>query len=60
VDDCIEKGVKALLVISAGFGETGGAGREREAAILEKVRLAGVRMIGPNCMGSSTPIRPCG
>jgi acetate---CoA ligase (ADP-forming) len=51
VDDCIAKGIKALLIISAGFGETGAAGREREAAILEKVRAAGVRLIGPNCMG---------
>jgi acetyl coenzyme A synthetase (ADP forming)-like protein len=51
VDDCIVKGVKALLIISAGFGETGAPGRERETAILEKVRAAGVRLIGPNCMG---------
>jgi acetate---CoA ligase (ADP-forming) len=51
VDDCIAKGVKALLIISAGFGETGAAGREREAAIVEKVRAAGIRLIGPNCMG---------
>jgi len=51
VDDCIAKEVKALLVISAGFAETGAGGREREAAILDKVRAAGVRLIGPNCMG---------
>ncbi len=51
VDDCIEKGVKALVVITAGFGETGGVGREREAQLLDKIRAAGVRMIGPNCMG---------
>jgi len=51
VDDCIAKGVKALLVVSAGFAETGAEGREREAAILEKVRAAGIRLIGPNCMG---------
>ena len=51
VDDCIAKGVKALLIISAGFAETGAGGREREAAILDKVRAAGVRLIGPNCMG---------
>jgi acetyl coenzyme A synthetase (ADP forming)-like protein len=51
VDDCIAKGVKALLIISAGFAETGARGREREAAILEKVRAAGIRLIGPNCMG---------
>jgi acetyl coenzyme A synthetase (ADP forming)-like protein len=51
VDDCIAKGVRALLIISAGFAETGGEGREREAAILDKVRAAGIRVIGPNCMG---------
>ena len=51
VDDCIAKGVKALVVISAGFGETGGAGRELEAQLVEKIRAAGIRMIGPNCMG---------
>lgn len=51
VDDCLAKGVKALVVISAGFGETGKAGRDLEAALVEKIRAAGVRMIGPNCMG---------
>jgi acetate---CoA ligase (ADP-forming) len=51
VDDCIEKGVKALVVITAGFGEIGGTGREREVELLEKIRAAGIRMIGPNCMG---------
>jgi succinyl-CoA synthetase alpha subunit/GNAT superfamily N-acetyltransferase len=51
VDACIAKGVKALLIISAGFAETGEAGREREAAILDRVRAAGIRLIGPNCMG---------
>lgn len=51
VGDCLAKGVKALLIISAGFAETGTAGRDREAAIVEKVRAAGVRLIGPNCMG---------
>jgi len=51
VDDCIAKGVRGLVIISAGFSETGAEGRAREATILEKVRRAGVRMIGPNCMG---------
>ena len=51
VDDCIAKAVKALVVISAGFGETGAAGRTLEQEILGKVRTAGIRMIGPNCMG---------
>ncbi len=51
VDDCIKKGVHGIVVISAGFAETGAEGRAREATLLEKVRDAGVRMIGPNCMG---------
>ncbi len=51
VDDCIAKGVKALVVITAGFGETGGEGRVLEAQLVEKIRAAGIRMIGPNCMG---------
>ena len=51
VDDCIKKGVHGIVVISAGFAEVGAEGRAREAALVEKVRDAGVRMIGPNCMG---------
>jgi acetyl coenzyme A synthetase (ADP forming)-like protein len=51
VDDCVAKGVRALVVITAGFGETGAAGREAELRIVEKVRAAGIRMVGPNCMG---------
>jgi acetate---CoA ligase (ADP-forming) len=51
VDDCVKKGVHGIVVISAGFGEIGAEGRAREATLLEKVREAGVRMIGPNCMG---------
>ena len=51
VDDCIARGVAGLVVITAGFGETGEEGRRREAAILEKVRRAGMRMVGPNCLG---------
>ena len=51
IDDCAAKGVPAVVVITAGFSETGAEGRRREAAILEKVRAAGMRMVGPNCMG---------
>ena len=51
---CIEKGVRGICVISAGFRETGeeGAARERELAAL--CRGAGIRLIGPNCMGLLT------
>jgi acetate---CoA ligase (ADP-forming) len=48
---CGRKGVKSLVVISAGFKEVGGAGREREAALRETVRRYGMRLVGPNCMG---------
>ena len=51
VDDCIAKGIPAIVVISAGFGETGAPGREMERSLVEKVRRAGMRMVGPNCMG---------
>jgi acetyl coenzyme A synthetase (ADP forming)-like protein len=51
VDDCISKKVRAICVISAGFSESGADGRAREAMLVEKVRRAGCRLIGPNCMG---------
>jgi acyl-CoA synthetase (NDP forming) len=43
--------VKAICIISAGFGECSDEGKQRERAIVEKARLAGCRVIGPNCMG---------
>jgi acetyl coenzyme A synthetase (ADP forming)-like protein len=49
--ECGEAGVKGLVVISAGFREVGGEGLERERRLLDVVRLHGMRMVGPNCMG---------
>jgi acetyl coenzyme A synthetase (ADP forming)-like protein len=51
VDDCLAKDVKALVVISAGFSECGEGGKALEAELVTRIRAAGVRMIGPNCMG---------
>jgi acetate---CoA ligase (ADP-forming) len=51
VDDCVKKGVRAIVMITAGFGETGPEGRERERRLLDKVRNGGIRLVGPNCMG---------
>ncbi len=51
VDECVAHGVRGLVVISAGFAETGAAGATLERALCERVRSAGMRMIGPNCMG---------
>jgi acetate---CoA ligase (ADP-forming) len=51
VEECVEKGVRGLVVITAGFSETGEEGARQERLLRETVRRAGVRMIGPNCMG---------
>ena len=51
LDDCIIKKVAAVVVITAGFAETGEKGRAAEQRLLEKARAAGMRMVGPNCMG---------
>ena len=51
VDEAIAKGVKALVVISAGFKEVGNEGAALEAKLRDKVRAAGIPLIGPNCLG---------
>jgi acetyl coenzyme A synthetase (ADP forming)-like protein len=51
VAQCGEKGVKGLVVISAGFSEVGSEGKKRELEILEVAQEYGMRMIGPNCFG---------
>jgi acetyl coenzyme A synthetase (ADP forming)-like protein len=48
---CGRKGVHALVVISAGFAETGDEGRARQNELLRVCRMTGMRLIGPNCMG---------
>jgi acetyl coenzyme A synthetase (ADP forming)-like protein len=54
VDDCAARGIRALVVITAGFAEIGAAGRELQGQLLAKVRGYGMRMLGPNCMGLLT------
>jgi len=51
VRECADKGVKAIVVISAGFSEVGHAGADTESELLKITRGAGMRMVGPNCMG---------
>lgn len=51
IDDCGAKGVKGLIVITAGYRETNESGAALERELLNKVRRYGMRMIGPNCMG---------
>ena len=51
VDECAAKGVRAIVVITAGFAETGAEGKQLQDRLVEKVRQQGMRMIGPNCFG---------
>ncbi len=51
IDQCHEKGIKGLCIITAGFKETGAEGAELEKQLLEKVREYGMRCVGPNCLG---------
>lgn len=51
LDDCLDKGVKALLVVSSGFGETGPVGRDAERRLALAARAHGMRLIGPNALG---------
>ncbi len=50
VEDCARKGVKAILLIPGGFSEID-KNREAERRILEVCRRAGIRLMGPNCLG---------
>lgn len=56
VRDCVQKGVKGAIIISAGFKETGEAGAELERQVLEEARKGRMRIIGPNCLGVMNPI----
>lgn len=49
--ECATKGVLGLVVISAGFAEAGAEGANRQRELLTVCRDAGMRLVGPNCMG---------
>jgi len=51
VDDCIAHGVKGIVLITAGFSETGSEGRRLEQELVERCHAHGIRIIGSNCMG---------
>jgi acyl-CoA synthetase (NDP forming)/GNAT superfamily N-acetyltransferase len=51
VDDCLAAQVKAMVVLSPGFSDVGAEGVALEAELLAKARQAGVRVVGPNCLG---------
>jgi acetyl coenzyme A synthetase (ADP forming)-like protein len=51
----LQRGVRALCVITSGFAELGAEGRQLQERLLELVRAHGARLIGPNCLGVAVP-----
>ncbi|MEW6670257.1 MAG: acetate--CoA ligase family protein [Thermodesulfobacteriota bacterium] len=56
VAEAIEKGIKGVVIVSAGFREVGGEGRETEDRIVALCKEAGIRLVGPNCLGVINPL----
>jgi len=56
IHDCVDAGIKAAIVISAGFKEIGKAGAELEQQVLQEARRGHMRIIGPNCLGVMSPL----
>ena len=54
IDKLLNKNVGSIILVTAGFKEVGREGEEAEKRILEKIKIAGARMVGPNCMGIIT------
>jgi acetyltransferase len=55
IENCGIHGVKAAVIITAGFGEAGHEGEALEKELLETSRRYGIRLIGPNCLGIMRP-----
>ena len=51
MEQCGQKGIKSMIIISAGFKEVGGAGIDRENQIKDIAKKYGISFIGPNCLG---------
>lgn len=51
MDACLAKGVKALVVVTSGFGETGPGGLSAERRLAAEARAHGMRVVGPNALG---------
>ncbi|MEJ2256644.1 MAG: bifunctional acetate--CoA ligase family protein/GNAT family N-acetyltransferase [Woeseiaceae bacterium] len=55
VEECGEHGVRMMLILSAGFRETGAEGRRVEDQVMQRAREHGIRIMGPNCLGLIRP-----
>lgn len=55
IEACGRAGVRAAVVVSAGFSESGPSGEKIERALLENIRRFRIRLVGPNCLGVMRP-----
>ncbi len=55
VEACGERGIRMMLILSAGFRETGAEGRKLEDRVVELAKRYGIRLMGPNCLGIIRP-----
>ena len=55
IKDCVKKGVRGAIIISAGFKEIGAPGVELERQVLAEARKGNMRIVGPNCLGVMVP-----
>ncbi|MFY9923538.1 MAG: acetate--CoA ligase family protein [Opitutaceae bacterium] len=55
IRECVKAGVKAAIIISAGFKESGATGTELEGQVLAAIQGTPLRVIGPNCLGVMAP-----
>ena len=55
IEECGKRNVKAAVIITAGFAETGAEGKALETALLKNAQRYGLRLIGPNCLGVMRP-----
>jgi acetyltransferase len=55
IDDAGARGIRAVLVLSAGFAEIGADGRRLQELALTRARALGIRLLGPNCLGIMRP-----
>lgn len=56
MEECAALGVKGAIIISAGFREVGPEGAELERQVIATARAAGIRVVGPNCLGVMSPV----
>jgi len=55
MQQCAEIGVKSVIIITAGFREVGREGRQLEEQVIQVAKQAGIKVIGPNCLGVIVP-----